>query len=160
MGCTELPAAASEQSGACRESLAQELEGYHSVQTLITVNRDGDWFYVECPRCHGTDLHRDWYVACRNCHTFFDLNPEDGLKTIQVANQYGHVSAYEDIKLVKLDPNDDQYKIIYGRNKDRLQELKEKYPNLEIRIMERDLRNGKDAHGHSQYHRYAVIPLD
>lgn len=50
-------------------------------------------------------------------------------------------------------------KILYGRNEHRLSELKEKYPNMKVVTLTRDLRGGHDAHGHGKYKKYALIPL-
>jgi hypothetical protein len=142
-------------------SLIDEVEGYKQEHTLQVVNRDGDLYYVECPECHGVDLHTIELFACRSCHTFFKAYTEDGLITFTVENEGGGLGTYgKKVKLLKLLFSHDTYKILHGRNEHRLSELESKYPELQVITLERDLNKiGCDAHGHSKYKKYALIPL-
>lgn len=152
-----------EQAESRRRSLVEELENYRNEHVITAANRDGDLFYVECPECGSLDLNIRRFVACRNCHTFFSLYFEDGMKRIDVENDFSSISAHgENLKLISLDSQDHVKKILYGRNKNRLGELKEKYPDAKVMTLYRDFnpKTKMDGHNHHQYRRFAIIPLD
>ena len=146
-----------------RKSIVEEIEGYGNRQDLVVIDRDGDKYFAECPSCHSTDLNGQRLLSCRTCHTHFQPYYEDGVSFYRVDTEHGSISNNEEIKLIELKPDAYFKKILYGRNDypERLEELKEKYPNLKVLKIARDLqKDGKDAHGHHNYKRYALIPLD
>jgi nitrate/TMAO reductase-like tetraheme cytochrome c subunit len=134
------------------------------MQKLTIINRDGDNFFVECPNCHSTDLNGQRILSCRSCHTHFQPYYEDGCTTFNVETDHGTISANDVISVIGLKGKDDYFKkILHGRNdyEEKLNKLKEKYPNLKVIRIYRDLqKNGKDSHGHERYRRFALIPLD
>lgn len=149
-----------EHSASDKEPLAVELEGYKKEHTLLAADRDGDLYFIECPECHSLDIHTIRLFACRCCHTFFKVYTEDGLRVLTVENDFGSIGSYgNELKLLKLSPEADTHKILFGRNEHRLSELKEKYPKMKVVTLERDLHGGHDAHGHEKYKKYALIPL-
>ena len=127
------------------------------------VNRDGDKYYIECPKCHGLELASRRMFSCKGCFTHFELYLEDGYVRKSVDVESGSLNAYSDeISYIELEPDDYFAKVLYGRNDHEkpLKELMEKYPDMKICRIKKDLRNGKDAHGHEKYERFAIIPLD
>ncbi len=152
-----------EQTEANKKSLIDEIEGYGQHQSIYAANRDGDLFYIECPSCHSTDLNTKRIMSCRKCHTHFSLYLEDGFQTFPAITQSGSINPLHggnEIKLAKLKPGDYFLTNILGRNVTRIDELKAKYPDLKIVKLGRDLSNGTDAHGHAEYKRFVLIPLD
>lgn len=152
-----------EQTEANKKSLVEEIEGYGQHQDILTANRDGDLFYIECPTCHSTDLNTKRIVSCRDCHTHFSLYFEDGLKSFPTITQSGAIAPMHggvEIKLLKLKPGDYFLTNVLGRNAAHIDELKTKYPDLKVVKLKRDLHNGTDAHNHQQYKRFVLIPLD
>lgn len=141
-----------------RKSLKQELDSYGNSQTLHTVNRDGDHHFIECPECHSTDLKKRTLFACRDCMTHFSVHEEDGLSRFPLFTEMGSLKADKEITVVMMDGDDFFWYPIYGRNSGRIDELKEFNP--QFRKIIKDLRKGSDAHGHSRYKRFAIIPLD
>lgn len=144
--------------------IIKEIESYGQHQDVLTANRDGDLYYIECPSCHSTELNSKRLIACKNCHTHFSVYLEDGFRTFKVITNSGTVSGSDgEIKLLELKPGN-YFKVeLLGRNNkfSIISNLKKKYPDLKIVTLERDLgEDGKDAHGHSKYKRYALIPLD
>ena len=142
--------------------VVSEIESYGQHQSILTVNRDGDKFYIECPECHSTDLNSKRIISCRSCHTHFSVYLEDGFRSISVLTSFGTIGSYKEaIKLMELKPGD-YFKVnLLGRNESRLNKIKEKYPDMKVIKLYRDLqKNGKDAHDHAKYKRYAIIPLD
>ena len=143
------------------KDIIEEIESYGQHQDIITANRDGDLFYVECPECHSTDLNAKRIIACRKCHTFFSVYFEDGFYRHSVLTEFGSINGYDNkITLLKLKPNDYFKTVLLPRNRKTLSRIKEKYPDLEVIVFYRDLHDGKDAHGHQKYRRYALVPLD
>ena len=145
------------------KTIAEELEGYGQQQKLIVVDRDGDRFYVECPSCHSTDLNTRRLLSCRSCHTHFQPYYEDGCDTFYVDTDSGTINGYgNEISIVELHKGAYFKKILHGRNNNQetLDELRKVYPDMKIIRLGRDLRDGKDCHGHSEYKRFALIPLD
>jgi len=148
-----------------REHIADELGRYGQSQEMSVVNRDGDRYYVECPGCGSTDLKPRRFLACRDCQTCFFVYTEDGLTTYDVLAESKGVRGYgETIRLVKLETNNDFYKVWLPRNIGRFKELQERYPDARVVTLSRDLekKDGKamDAHGHEIYRRFVMIPLD
>lgn len=141
--------------------IVSEIEGYGQQQSISTVNRDGDLFYIECPECHSTDLNSKRIISCKSCHTHFSIYLEDGFKSISVLTEHGTIGNHKEvIKLMELKPGDYSKVNLLGRNEGRLNEIKEKYPDMKVIKLYKDLqKNGKDAHYHDEYKRYAIIPL-
>jgi len=144
--------------------IIKEIEGYGQHQDISVVNRDGDLYYIECPECHSTDLTARRLLTCRDCHTTFNLYFEDGYQRFSVITNFGRVDGYNGkMKLMELKPNAYFKTQLLGRNDKAtaLNEIKKKYPDMKIITLYRDLsKNGKDAHDHAKYKRYALIPLD
>ena len=149
-------------SSAKRESLVEEIEKYGNQQNLICANRDGDLYFIECPKCHSTDLNTQRLIGCRYCHTRFSLYFEDGMRIFHLDNEMGTASPSNGrIKIIELKKDDYFSKILLPRNEKRLNELKEKYPDFKVIILNKDLRkDGKDAHGHHKYESFALVPID
>jgi len=144
--------------------VVKEIEGYGQHQHIFTVNRDGDLYYIECPECHSTALTSKRLLGCKSCHTRFSLYFEDGFRSLSVITNSGTVSGSNGkIKLLELKPKAYFKSQLLGRNDNpkAMSDLKKKYPDLKVIILNKDLqKDGKDAHGHQQYKRYALIPLD
>ena len=150
-----------ETSESHRKDINEELESYQNDQDLFVVNREGDKYYIECPECHSTNIQSRRFFSCCKCHTHFQAYLEDGFSIHRVLMQGGSINTNEEIKLVYLKPSDYFCHIIYGRN-DRpeiIDKIKAKHPEAKIVKIARDLRRGKDAHGHSRYNRFVMIPL-
>lgn len=141
--------------------LLEELKGYGHESTLWVVNRGGDLYFIECPACHSIEVDKEVLFGCRCCKGYFDVNPEDGFRAIRVLTDLGPVRSYDKkIKLIGLKQDPYAHQQVYGRNERKLKELLERCPEAKILIINRDLHAGRDAHGHSRYNRYALIPLD
>ena len=117
------------------ESIVEEIDGYSESQELMTVNRDGDKFYIECPECHSTDLDKQRIFGCKDCHTRFTVYLEDGFDSIDVDTDFGSLGSYEGIKVVALKGDDSgfgDYKVLHGRNQRDgvLEEIRKKYPKI------------------------------
>jgi len=147
-----------------RQNIAEELYNYHHKQNLLCANRDGDLYYIECPSCHSTDVHRRTFVGCRSCHTQFQLYFEDGIRTIDIRTDLSNLSAREDAHFVEIKrPNrhSTEAHIWHPRNEKRFEELLKSHPEAKKLTLYRDLQiDGKDGHGHELYRRFAIIPLD
>ena len=148
-----------------QHDVVAEIEGYGNQESIVAINRDGDLFFVECPVCHSTDIQSRRILACRSCHEHFMPYYEDGCQTINVDNEFGSVRPNSEGKvcLIELKKNDYFKKVLLGRNDkpEVLAKIKAKYPEMRVLRLPADLqKNGKDAHGHKSYKRYALIPLD
>ncbi len=141
-------------------SIKKVLEGYGHHTSIHYVSRDGDKHFIECPECHSTELNVIKIMRCKCCHTSFSLNFEDGFYNQSVITDMGSVSSQEEVKLIALDKDKDYFKhIVHPKFQDV--DFKKHFPNSEVLILRRDLQtNGKDAHDHAKYKRYAIIPLD
>jgi hypothetical protein len=149
-----------EQTTINQETFKEEIDRYGQHQNIITANRDGDLFYIECPECHSTDLNSNRLICCRNCHTFFSLYFEDGFKVFWTETNNGTIHGYDNkIKLIQLKKNDVFLKYLMPRNEHRIEELKKDYPDLKVITLMRDFKDGTDGHKHEKYKKYALIPL-
>ena len=156
--------ATDEATQSSRPSLAEELSGYKHTVTLHMADRDGDRYYVECPECHSMrDIRAKRIMACGSCFTHFNLYFEDGHRRIDLTTQDPWISGGDEIKVLwtKGKREGTPY-ILYGRNnhKNRLDKLRETYPDMYIETIERDLHGGMDAHGHERYTTYDVKPRE
>lgn len=145
------------------KDIASELESYGQLQDLIIIDRDGDKFYVECPSCHSTELNTMRIVSCKHCHSHFVPYYEDGCSTLKIFTDMGSLGNYDELAVISLEKDSYFKHILHGRNdkKSCIDKLKEKYPFMKIMRIRKDLgKDGKDAHGHSKYKRFALIPLD
>lgn len=143
--------------------VVKEIENYNHRATLLIVDRDGENFFIECPDCHSTDLNSMRLISCKKCHTHFTLYFEDGFKDQDVFTDGYPVSDREKVKIIALKGKNDYFKhILYPKydNDGDLKKLKDKYPEMRIITIYRDLHNGKDAHQHQKYKKYALIPLN
>jgi len=139
----------------------KEIEDYNIPHKIHTVNRDGDKFFITCPECDNMDLTSLTVLGCKRCHTQFTLYFEDGYDTIDFDSaSIGNPSYFDNkLKLIELDGK--KRKVLYGRNNQKIDDIKSKYPNAKIVTLCKDLqKDGKDAHGHGKYKRYALIPLN
>lgn len=116
--------------------------------TKIAVNRDGDFYLVECPKCHRQDVWLDRrsgepIFRCRfgDCATAFKVYMEDGTVKF-VDHRKGDIPLPA---MAAFDPGSNIWRLGLVRDKD--------YPWWwSRREVCRDLReNGKDGHGHSAY---------
>lgn len=151
-----------EAGNTCQPGIVHELENYHYRQTLVTVNRDGDRYYVECPQCHSTDLNTQRITSCRRCHTHFTFHSEDGVANIKVQADFSSISAGGEVTLLQLGGSKDYfYRELLPRNSKCIDDLRQTYPNLKVTRLHRDLQeDGKDAHSHAPYKRFVLVPLD
>lgn len=141
-----------------RRGIIGELNSYGQHQALYVINRDGDLFYAQCPKCKSTDLKRRTFLGCKSCFTNFQPYYEDGLKYYPVLTEFSKLSAGDKITLVRLKAH--FWNPIYGRNENSIKTIKEKVPDAKIITIPPDYRNGKDAHGHSNYSKFLIIPLE
>ena len=151
-----------QEQTAIQKDIVTEIENYGHHQEILAVDRDGDLFYIECPNCHSTDLNTKSLIACRKCHTFFNIYFEDGFHKYTVFTDFGEINGYDNkIKLIQLKPKDYFKFKLHGKNENKLSKLKEKYPDMKVITLYRDLGDdGMDAHRHEKYRKYAIIPLD
>lgn len=154
-----------EASSSSRPPIDQELYNYHHKQTLLCANRDGDLYYIECPSCHSTNVHRRTFVGCRSCHTQFQLYFEDGCRTQDIHTDLSNLSARGDktefVEIKRPNRRVTDAHIWHPRNEKRFKELQDSHPEARKLTLYRDLqKDGKDGHGHSPYTRFAIIPLD
>ncbi len=144
-----------------KTGIVAEVQEYKQKQDVHAVNRDGDLYFIECPECHTTDVNMLKMFGCRKCHTRFSVYPEDGFKWFCVETEFGDVHAFDNtIKLLQLRPDDYFLKDLLPRNSGQLKELRKAFPNMKVIELSRDLHEGKDAHGHQKYKKYALIPLN
>lgn len=143
-------------------NIIDELESYGNLQTLWHVNRDGDKHFVECPDCHTTDLNAVRLFGCKKCHTRFTVYAEDGIDSIRVYTQLSAIrSGGEPIKIVGKEKSTYFQQILYPRNYNKIEKIKQKWPEANIQIFVPDLRkNGMDAHSHEFYKRFVLLPLN
>ena len=144
--------------------VVKEIENYGNTRKLAVINRDGDKYYAECPSCHSTDLNGQRLLSCKSCHTHFQAYYEDGFHFMNVDTDHGSISSSSgEVKVIELEPDAYFKKILHGRNDypEHIDKLRVKYPDMKILKIARDLgKDGKDAHGHAKYKRFALIPLD
>jgi len=147
-----------------RKGIIEEIESYSHAQTLLAINRDGDKYYVECPSCNSTSLNKNTLLSCKTCHTHFQPYYEDGLISYNVDTESNGINgSMGEIKILEVKPDAYFKQILLGRNDypEHLEKLREKYPDMKVIKLSKDLQpDGKDAHGHEKYKRYALIPLD
>lgn len=110
----------------------------------FAVDRDGDLFIIECPKCHSQvylDKEGEWGTFRCNyhgCRTLFQIYTEDGIRIIKDFRdgdlEKGAVLVYDNKELCA------------GIDADAPWWWPRRY------LSGRDLRpNGKDAHGHKAY---------
>lgn len=118
--------------------------------SLLAANRDGDLFYAECPECHGVDLKSKRIIMCRDCGQHFIMYFEDGFLQFDVMNSGGSFHRDKEARIIRLEKNGNWY-APFPRH-----DIASMNP-VEQKVLYRDLRNGKDAHGHAEYERITII---
>ncbi|KKN07042.1 hypothetical protein LCGC14_1071210 [marine sediment metagenome] len=132
-------------------------EMIRSGRELLNVccaNRDGDLHYIECPECSCVDLKPKRIMMCKDCGQHFSLYFEDGFKSFDVKKFWHTFDKEKQVKIIHLQSNDMEWHVPYPRH-----DIDSMEP-AEIKILYKDLKNGKDGHGHQRYRKFALIPLD
>ena len=114
------------------------------ANSKTAINRDGDFYLVECPECHSQDIWCDretWLFHCKYMHgRAFRVYTEDGVVKM-LDHRDGDIPHFP--TMAAHDP---------GANVWRLGLRKEDHPWWWTRRkVYRDLHGGKDAHGHRAY---------
>lgn len=105
------------------------------------INRDGDLFLTECPKCHSQNVslnEKTKHFYCRKCDVIFEVYKEDGAVRIM-----DHRKGDVDFPAVAV--WDKPCKVY------RLGIRQDAPWWWESRAVLQDLHNGKDAHGHEKY---------
>lgn len=117
-------------------------------RTVFAVNRDGDFFLVECPSCHATQgpwiisgcarcLEPGPHFHCDRCDIGFQVNLEDGVVRI-----LDHRTGVPPLPTTLVRETSGTWHLGISRDAPWWWGRKE---------LLRDLRDGKDAHGHAPY---------
>lgn len=119
---------------------------YAHMRTI--VNRDGDFFLMECPLCHSVDIRKDKEAGVFRCpwHAF-RAYPEDGVLDVRDFRN-GPIVKWP-MKAVQ-DPSSGKWYLGISADAPWWWRRREVCRDLQI--------NGKDAHGHRAYEVVALEP--
>jgi len=111
--------------------------------TKWVINRDGDFFLVECPQCnsqHVSFLKKRFVFECYKCRIIFSVYREDGVVKI-IDYRDGDIKDFPRTS----------YRDIHPASIRRLGIEGDAPWWWQSKAVYRDLHNGMDAHGHQPY---------